>query len=337
MTKKSTSLLIMPVIMGLCCIATNADAKSVYTNNVSAINLNMLTQQFMSYAHQGELISDIILDKSKVYGTMTRLDEYGDDGRWPHGRKDDFQLEKLVWLDAKHLNTVADYSDNVSDHRTRLYTETIGINTNNIDINMGSVAFGAFLGAVTENSFGLTSNGFTFGVMSRYNYQNFGVTAMLNNGSVNKNNDDIMFNNAWFNAALDTSINLRVNDDLFIRPTLYAGYTYVSAEKMVFDTNKVPPKDFRFINLAPSIEVFGRLAQNLYATASAKYVQIYGDTDKNVYVNNTLVDQTSADNYVEFGIGLEYDYKSFVFTGNIQKQINGFDSWGGDLGVKYLF
>ena len=48
-------------------------------------------------------------------------------------------------------------------------------------------------------------------------------------------------------------------------------------------------------------------------------------------------DGVEMDNYFEIATGAEYDYDRFVFTGAITKQIGGFDAWGGNVNVKYLF
>ena len=335
---KSKQFLTMSAIAGLCFTATNANAGGMYSNNVGAINLNVITEQMMSFAHYDESISDFIVVQSD-YGTMTRLDEYGDDGTAKHTVKSDFDhssLEKIAWADVRYLNTKSDYSDNVSE-RSRIRMETLGFNTKDIDAAYGAFSFGAFLSNLNEDIFSIRANGFSFGAFTHYKYHNFDLTGLVNNGSINKNAAYDMFNHSWINAAMDTSLNIRMTNTLYFRPKIYVGYTKVSADKLKIGDDVSPKKDFRFVNVVPSAEITTRLAKNLYAALNGKYVTVYGDTDKNVYVNNAIIDKTSMKDYAEFGLELEYDYRDFVFSGGIHKQIEGFDGWVGDLNVRYLF
>ena len=60
-------------------MANSANAATIYDNNISALNINMLTDVFMSYVNYGEKMSDLFAHQ-QMYGTMDRFDEYGDDG-----------------------------------------------------------------------------------------------------------------------------------------------------------------------------------------------------------------------------------------------------------------
>ena len=76
--KSNSSLFILSGV-ALLLMANSAHAASIYDNNISALNINMLTDVFMSYTNYGEKMSDLFT-KHETYGTMTRLGEYGDDG-----------------------------------------------------------------------------------------------------------------------------------------------------------------------------------------------------------------------------------------------------------------
>jgi len=324
-------------------VVANADAApSVYQNNVGAINLNMLTERFMAFTHMDENISDFVIN-TDIYGTMTRLDEYGDDGTIVNKPKDEedeeeFEpsLSRLVWADVQYLNTRAEYNDNVSE-RNRIRMETIGFNTKEFDLVYGSISFGAFLGNIAEDIFSFTGNGFTFGVFSHYKMHDFDVTVLANNGSINNNSGNNMFNNSWYNVAADTSMNISLTDSVSFRPKVYVGYTSITADDFKINGDVVPSKYFRFWNVVPSAEISAKLARNFYGSLFGKYVWVNGDTEKNVYLNGAAIDKTEAKDYAEFGLDLEYDYKKFVFTGYVHKQIEGFDGWIGKLGLKYVF
>jgi len=322
------------VIAGLCLCAGGANAKSVYANSGNVININMLTEQMMSYAHYGENISDFMGTK---YGTMTRVDEYGDDGKNAKAKsKKEDSLGKAFWVDVKYLNTAVDYSDDVSN-RARIYMGTIGLASKNIDVTEGALSFGAFLGNITSDDFGFTASGFNFGAFSRYKYENMEVVAAVNNGSLSKSSDTSEFSDSWVNLAIDASLNIHVTDTLYIRPKVYYGYNKISAETMRFGDNVVPGHGYEFVNFAPSLEVFTRLNKNLYMSVLGKYVNVDGAISQDVYANGVFMDTLSAQKYYELGVKMEYNYKDYVFTGEINKQLAGFDGLGFDLNAKYIF
>ena len=246
-------------------------------------------------------------------------------------------LEKNVWANLKHLNTDTQYNDDNSRH-SRMYMAAIGFNTKDIELAHGGISFGTFLGHISENISSITPNGFSFGVFSRYKYNIFDVTGLINNGSINKNSYQTELNQSWINAALDASMNIRLSDILLIKPRVYVGYTKVSTDKdLKIYNDTISAKDFEFVNFVPSAEIYTRLDKDFYASISAKYVSIDGNTDKNVYANSTFIGKTSSQNYAELGLNLEYDINPVILTGGIRKQFEGFDGWVGDISIKYTF
>lgn len=333
---KSKLFLTSIALAGLFGISGTAHATHLYTSNISAMNINMLSEQMMSYTHQGENISDFIPVK---YGIMTRLDEYGDNGIRTEKTllESNEPLEKNVWANLKHLNTDTQYNDDNSRH-SRMYMAAVGFNTKDIELAHGGISFGTFLGHISENISSITPNGFSFGVFSRYKYNIFDITGLINNGSINKNSYQTELNQSWINAALDASMNIRLSDILLIKPRVYVGYTKVSTDKdLKIYNDTISAKDFEFVNFVPSAEIYTRLDKDFYASISAKYVSIDGNTDKNVYANSTFIGKTSPQNYAELGLNLEYDINPVILTGGIRKQFEGFDGWVGDISIKYTF
>ena len=101
----------------LLCTANSAKAVSIYDNNMSALNINMLTETFMSYTNHDENLSDYFREFA-VYGTMQRLDEYGDDGSTLKNN-DTIQgnmFIKNVWANANHINGNMHSNKNFSKH-----------------------------------------------------------------------------------------------------------------------------------------------------------------------------------------------------------------------------
>ena len=102
--KNQTKLFFIGAIMAPCF----ANATTMYENNITALNINMLTDTFLSYAHRGDNLADFF-QRPNLYGEMTRVDEYGDNGmtvpmKNANAGGDRFLL-KNVWADVKHINS----------------------------------------------------------------------------------------------------------------------------------------------------------------------------------------------------------------------------------------
>ena len=316
----------------------SANAVSGYANTVSAMNINMLTERMMSYVHRGENISTYFSNKS-MYGTMTRFDEYGDDGSTLKGSTITTEVSdsifKNVWGDVDYVNGHMHFSSG-NTFQSKMFIGTIGSETNSIDLKYGDVSFGGFVSYINGEFDGLDSQGNGIGVFGRYNYKNFDTAVMINDGSLNTDFGVNDFSNAWFNVAADMSIKIKIDNTLYLEPRLYAGYTWVSSDNLYISGNFVSENNFNLWNVVPSVRFIKNIADDWYGTLSGKYVAKFND-DNDIHINGVRTDGVTMDNYFEIATGVEYDYHKFVFNGVVTKQIGGIDSWGGNINVKYLF
>ena len=120
LNKRERTMNIKTIILtnaALLCAVNSANALTVYDNNISALNINMLTDTFMAYTNYGEKMSDLF-GKHDMYGTMDRLDEYGDDGStlttsgYEYTSNDGFIND--MWINANHINSDIHYGNNIS-------------------------------------------------------------------------------------------------------------------------------------------------------------------------------------------------------------------------------
>ena len=324
-------------LMGLI-VAGAANGATIYDNSISALNVNMLSQNLMSYTHLGENMSDLFENKI-VYGTMTRFDEYGDDGstlrpKQITGQSDEL-LFKNVWANAQHINTHAHYAADVSQH-PRFNLFTVGTQTRDIDLIYGNIYFGGFIGYITGDIAGADSNGNAMGLFAHYKYRDFDITALIDNGSINNDSNLNEFNNAWFNVGADVSWKFRIDDTLYFQPMVYAGYTWVSSDNLYLNGDNISSKNFMIFNVAPGARFVKNIIGDWYGALSAKYMATFND-DNDIYVNGVRNNGASLDDYTDIGLDIEYDYQKFVFTGAVHKQIGGFDGWIGNINIKYMF
>ena len=324
---------------GLFFVSANANAVSIYDNSISAANINMLTVELIKNAHHGESLSDFIKRKN-LYGTMTRFDEYGDDGSTLDTiSKSDYSdsLVQDIWIDGGYINTKANYASALNKERSRFYLATAGFDSLDFDLPTGTIMFGGFFGYINGNAAGFDSKGYTIGLFTRYNYQNLSISAMLDNGALKNDSGVYNFNNDWWNVAVEASWKIRLEKTLYLEPELYFGYNYVKADDQVrIYGDTVSVKNFNFWNISPSIKLVKQISNKWYIGGFAKYINTSGGNGDIVF-QGTKYNGIKIKDYTETGINLEYDCDPFVFELNAKKQFGKFDGWLGNINIKYLF
>ena len=336
MTKTKFNLLALTA--ALVCGINSANAASVYDNNISALNINMLTDTFMSYTDYGNLMSDLF-ERKAVYGTMLRFDEYGDDGSTLVAKNkysDNDMFIKDIWANANHINGQVHYSNNTSEH-ARLNLATVGGTTKSISLKNGRISFGGFASYINTKVPDVKTNGDVVGVFSHYKYRNFGAHTLGNIGSLNnKTSENTDFNNSWVNVATDIYADIELDKTFYVRPSVYVGYTWVSSDNLFVNNNLVSTSDYNFLNLAPSVKFIKEISKDWYGSFSGKYVAHFGG-ENDIYTNGTTVKALTLENYTDVGVDIEYNLKHFVFGGKVHKQIGGIDGWDSNINVKYVF
>lgn len=320
-------------------LCNTANATAVFDNGISVLNINMLTHNLMSYAHYGENMSQDFKTRN-VYGTMTRFDEYGDDGSTlkipPKNSTKNDSLFADVWLDMMHINTKGHYNHTDTSKRNRLYMATVGGDTQKINTEYGDVNFGVFVGSVFGDTESIDALGNSVGVFAHFENQDFDAAFLLNNGSINNNSYVGNFSNAWFNIAMDASHKFRIDKTMYFQPQIYFGYNWISSDNLYINGDTVSTKNFNLFNIAPGARVVKNIIDNWYGALSVKYMATFGDK-KDIYINGARAAKIAIDNYTEIGMNIEYDYEQFVFGAGASKQIGGYDGWAGNINVKYLF
>jgi hypothetical protein len=326
------------LIGALLCMSNSANAAGIYDNNMSALNINMLTDVFMSYASYGEKMSDLFTHKA-IYGTMNRLDEYGDDGSTIKtlNMKDSSgdAFIQNIWGTANHINENLHYGQNISE-RGRFYLATVGATTRATELKYGKISFGGFTSYINTNMSDFYGNGNVVGIFSNYKYKNFGAQALLNTGAINNNSNGVKFNNSWLNIAADAHGTFKIDDTFFVRPNVYMSYTFVTSDDLYVDGDRVSSDSYNFFNISPALAFIKEVSPDWYGSLSAKYVAHMGSKN-DLSVNGTEIRGLYLDKHTDIGIDVEHDYKQFVFGANVHKQIWGMDGWSANINVKYAF
>lgn len=319
-------------------VVGTASAAGIYDNNISAININMLTDTFMSYTDYGTNMSDLFVQR-RLYGTMDRFDEYGDDGSTLKIKdsKDSTNrsLLKNIWINANHIDGDLHYGNSISE-RGRFNLATIGATSRASELKYGKISFGGFLSYINTKLPEYHGNGDAFGFFADYKYRKFNAKFLGTIGSLNNNANGVSFNNSWVGVATDFAGTFRIDDTLYIRPNIYGGYTFVASDDLYLNNKVVSSSDYHFFNVAPGVAFIKEISPNWYGKLSAKYIAHFGGKN-DIDVAGTKTDGLKLDNHTDIGIDIEYNFRQFVFGANIHKQIGGVDGLSGNLNIKYIF
>lgn len=335
--KPNFNIFILSATMILAANSANATV-NVYSNNISALNINMLSDVFMSYANYGEKMSDLF-GKHDIYGTMDRFDEYGDDGSTLKTFEDqDTKSQPIlntVWINANHINGDLHYGQNISQHG-RFNLATIGGTTQDINLAYGKISFGGFASYINTKMPDFHGNGNTIGLFANYKYHRFGVKTLVDIGALNNGSEKTDFNNSWVNAAADVNALFKIDQTFLFRPNVSVAYTYVSSDDLYIDGNVVSSKDFNFFNVAPGAAFIKEISPNWYGSLSAKYVAHFGGKN-DIDVGGTSITGLYLDNHTDVGIDVEHNFRHLIFGANVHKQIGGLDGWSTNINLKYAF
>ena len=319
-------------------VANSAGATSIYDNNISALNINMLSDVFMSYTSHGEKMSDLF-SKRDIYGTMGRLDEYGDDGSTLKTfEAPDAPAQSVlntVWINANHINEHLHYGQNISEHG-RFNLATIGGTTQTIDLAYGKISFGGFASYIYTKLSDFHGGGDVVGLFANYKYQNFGVKALADIGSLNNSSNGMDFNNSWVNVAADINAVFKIDPTFLFKPNVSVAHTYVSSDDLFVDGNMVSSKDYDFFNIAPGAAFIKEISPNWYGSLSAKYVTHFGGKN-DINVGGVKTKGLYLDNHTDIGIDVEHNFKHLIFGANVHKQLGDLDGWSSNINVKYAF
>jgi len=334
--KPKLSLLILSWAIVAC--ANRANAADIYANNISALNINMLSDTFMSYANHGDRMSDLFNRSKILYGTMDRLDEYGDDGSTikttgvPSSAETVFDA---IWLNANHINEQIHYGQNISEHG-RINLATLGGTLRATELEYGTISFGGFASYINTKMPDFHGGGDVIGLFAKYNYQAFGAKALIDTGSLNNGAGNADFNNSWANVATEFDAVLKIDSTFLFRPAVSVGYTFVTSDDLYISGSRVYSKDYHFLNVAPGAAFIKEIAPDWYGRLSAKYIAHFGGKN-DINIDDTAIQGLYIDNHTDVGIDIEYNFKQFVFGGMIHKQMGGLDGWSSNINIKYAF
>lgn len=287
-----------------------------------------------------------------MYGRPHLYGEYGDDGSVApensttgrNGGDDTRPVINSLWLNWQHFDEYIKFQDHDRfDTNYDILTAALAGGEAQWGIGISEWGlFGGYAGGNQKNEFlDMSESGGYIGLYTGYNIQHFNLSIIANAGVISNNASHEYgideFANIWAGAALNATYNIALDDTFTIQPGVYAGYTWVgSANYTSLSGDFIQNKNFNTFEIAPSIRALKHIGAGWFGYIGVKYVFMY-ETGGDVMVQDVKYNNLIADNYAEYGIGIEKSIDRFNIAMHINRHDGGRTGWNGGLSLKYIF
>ena len=282
-------------------------------------------------------------DDPDAYGEMLYYGEFGDDtGVLPlvTGRSGgDAASDEHFRIGWQH------FSDNVkfkSNPHAKSTADLAFVAYGN-EFNATRVEFfGGYSGAHTKNgAMDLDSDGAFVGASFGKKFGDLELSAMADFGlAVNDMTSVIYgddFNNFYAGIMANASYTYSFDGDVFFRPALRGGYTWVnSANYVAAGGDNIANRDFGFFEIIPMMDIFGDVGDGLSIGAHAGYIMNF-ETGGRTQVNYVNIPKLDIKDYFEYGIVLSQNFDGFSLNINLGRHDGARSGWNGGAEFRYVF
>ena len=146
------------------------------------------------------------------------------------------------------------------------------------------------------------------------------------------------FDTYWAGIALKGGYDYKLNNGVTVQPNLYAGYTFVNNEDYTSKSSaKIKNDKLHLFEVAPGLKVSKDFENGWNTFAQVKYAFVM-DNGGDIKINNVALPNISADDYVEYGIGVNKELNdSWNLSVSANRRDGGREGWNGNLNIKYNF
>lgn len=146
------------------------------------------------------------------------------------------------------------------------------------------------------------------------------------------------FDTYWAGIALKGGYDYKLNNGVTVQPNLYAGYTFVNNEDYTSKSGaKIKNDKLHLFEVAPGLKVSKDFENGWNTFAQVKYAFVM-DNGGDIKIDNVALPNISADDYVEYGIGVNKELNdSWNMSVSANRRDGGREGWNGNISFKYNF
>lgn len=146
------------------------------------------------------------------------------------------------------------------------------------------------------------------------------------------------FDTYWAGIALKGGYDYKLNNGVTVQPNVYAGYTFVNNEDYTSKSGaKIKNDNLHLFEVAPGLKVSKDFENGWNTFAQAKYAFVM-DNGGDANIGNVTLPNISADDYVEYGVGVDKELNdSWNMSVSANRRDGGREGWNGNISFQYNF
>ncbi len=250
-----------------------------------------------------------------------------------------------AWVSMIGFDDNVDF-DSFQTVDSEMYSVVGGVNSNDIDLKSGTARVGVYAGYLDgEQKYDgnkIEQSGGYIGLNSSLRNGNAVLANTINTGYIRNEAKHSFgtdkYDTYWTGIALKGGYDYHLSNDLTIQPNIYAGYSFVNSEDYTSKSGaKIENDNLHLFEVAPGVKVSKDLQNNWNVSAQAKYVFVM-DNGGDINADNAVLPNISADNYVEYGLGIDKTLNNnWELSADINRRDGGREGWNGNISFKYNF
>ena len=298
---------------------------SLYATSTVGHTVDFLQYNIANTAFKGLSSNKPVHKEGLASGDMSKADN-----AWVSiiGFDDNVDFDKFQTIDSKMMSVIG------------------GVTSDTQQTSLGNTTYGVYVGymdgELEYDGNKIDQSGGYVGLGARVEKGNVIAQSVINGGFI-RNEDKHSFgtdkfDTYWAGVALKGGYDYKLNNGITIQPNMYAGYTIVNNEDYTSKSGaKIKNDKLHLFEVAPGLKVSKDFENGWNSFAQVKYAFVM-DNGGDVEINNTTLPNISADDYVEYGVGIDKELSdSWNMSVSANRRDGGREGWNGNIEFKYNF
>lgn len=295
-------------------------APSVVGHTVDFLQYNIANTAFNSLASKENVAKEGMAsgDISKANNAWVSVIGFDDNVDF-----DDFQT-----VDSEMMSVIGGVTSDVQ--QTALGKTTYGIYA------------GYMNGELEYDGNKINQEGGYLGLGTRIENGNIVAQSVINGGFIGNEDKHSFgtdkFDTYWAGIALKGGYDYKLTNGVTVQPNLYAGYTFVNNEDYTSKSGaKIKNDKLHLFEVAPGLKVSKDFENGWNTFVQVKYAFVM-DNGGDVNIDSVTLPNISADDYVEYGVGVDKELNdSWNLSVSANRRDGGREGWNGNISFKYNF